>query len=141
MTFVEENSELEWIQGRGWNQVLWDSNEFRSAATIDALVKDKPVWLTRVDGHAGWANSAAMDLANIDRNTEDPTGGQIIRDENGDATGVLIDTAMRYVSAQIPNPTFEEQQFALQTAMESLATYGLTSVHDPGLCSQTVDAF
>ena len=52
LTFVEENSELEWIQGRGWNQVLWDSNEFPSAATIDALVKDKPVWLTRVDGHA-----------------------------------------------------------------------------------------
>jgi len=141
LAFVEENSELEWIQGRGWNQVLWESNEFPSAASIDALVGDKPVWLTRVDGHAGWANTAAMELAGIDQNTEDPTGGQIIRNENGDATGVLIDTAMRYVSSQIPNPTFEEQKFALQTAMESLAKYGMTSVHDAGIGSQTVAAF
>ncbi len=141
LAFAEDNSELEWIQGRGWNQVLWDSNEFPTADSIDAVVGDKPVWLSRVDGHAGWANSAAMELAGIDRNTEDPTGGQIIRDENGDATGVLIDTAMRYVSSQIPSPTFEEQKFALQTAMESLATYGMTSVHDAGIGSQTVAAF
>ena len=141
LAFVEENSELEWIQGRGWNQVLWESNEFPSAVSIDALVSDKPVWLTRVDGHAGWANTVAMELAGIDQNTENPTGGQIIRNEKGDATGVLIDTAMRYVSSQIPNPTFEEQKFALQTAMESLAKYGMTSVHDAGIGSQTVAAF
>ncbi|MDD9891075.1 MAG: amidohydrolase [Gammaproteobacteria bacterium] len=141
LAFAGENSELEWIQGRGWNQVLWESNEFPNASSIDAVVGNKPVWLTRVDGHAGWANTAAMELAGIDRNTEDPTGGQIIRDENGDATGVLIDTAMRYVSSQIPNPTFAEQKFALQTAMESLATYGITSVHDAGIGSQTVAAF
>ncbi|NKB33005.1 MAG: amidohydrolase family protein [Pseudomonadales bacterium] len=141
LAFAENNAELEWIQGRGWNQVLWDSNAFPSAASIDALVSDKPAWLTRVDGHAGWANSAAMELAGIDRNTEDPTGGQIIRDANGDATGVLIDTAMRYVSSQIPSATFEEQKVALRTAMESLADYGMTSVHDAGIGSQTIRAY
>ena len=141
LAFAEENSDLEWIQGRGWNQVLWDSNEFPTAASIDALVRDKPVWLARVDGHAGWANSAALELAGINRETEDPTGGQIIRDANGDATGVLIDTAMSYVSSKIPSATHEEQKFALTTAMRSLAAYGITSVHDAGIGSQTARAY
>ena len=141
LEFAEINSELEWIQGRGWNQVLWDSNEFPTAVSLDALVSDKPVWLSRVDGHAGWANSAAMALAGVDRNTEDPTGGQIIRDENGNATGVFIDTAMSYIRSQIPGATLEEQKFALTTAMENLAEYGITSVHDAGIGSQTVSAY
>lgn len=55
--FYNANPELEWIQGRGWNQVLWDSNSFPNAASLDALISDKPIWLSRVDGHAGWANT------------------------------------------------------------------------------------
>ena len=141
LEFAKINTELEWVQGRGWNQVLWDSNEFPTASSLDELVSDKPVWLTRVDGHAGWANSAAMELAGIDRNSEDPTGGQILRDENGNATGVFIDTAMGYISSQIPQATLEEQKFALKTAMENLADYGITSVHDAGIGSQTVSAY
>ncbi|MEQ8956237.1 MAG: amidohydrolase family protein, partial [Gammaproteobacteria bacterium] len=58
--FAEQNPELEWIQGRGWNQVLWDSNTFPTAASLDAVVADRPVWLRRVDGHAAWGNSLAM---------------------------------------------------------------------------------
>lgn len=139
--FAEANPELEWIQGRGWNQVLWDSNEFPSAASLDAVVSDRPVWLTRVDGHAAWANSLAMELAGIDTNTEDPVGGQIIRDENGNATGTFVDTAMSYIREQIPPTSFEEEKVALTTAMESLATYGLTSVHDAGIGSSTVRAY
>ncbi len=139
--FAEENPELEWIQGRGWNQVLWDSNEFPSAASLDAVVSDRPVWLTRVDGHAAWANSAAMELAGIDRDTEDPVGGQIIRDGNGDATGTFVDTAMSYVREQIPSTTYEEEKIALTTAMESLATYGITSAHDAGIGSTTIRAY
>lgn len=139
--FAEANPELEWIQGRGWNQVLWDSNEFPSAASLDAVVSDRPVWLTRVDGHAAWANSLAMELAGIDADTEDPVGGQIIRDENGNATGTFVDTAMSYIREQIPPTSFEEEKVALTTAMESLATYGLTSVHDAGIGSSTVRAY
>lgn len=139
--FAEANPELEWIQGRGWNQVLWDSNEFPTAASLDAVVSDRPVWLSRVDGHAAWANTRAMELAGIDRNTEDPVGGQIIRDENGDATGVFVDTAERYIQEHIPSTSFEEQKAALLTAMESLASYGLTSVHDAGIGSSTVRAY
>ena len=139
--FATDNTELEWILGRGWNQVLWDSNTFPTAASLDALISDKPVWLSRVDGHAAWANSAAMELAGITRETEDPDGGQIIRDANGDATGVFIDNAMDLVSQHIPDLTADEIEYALLTAMKDLASYGLTSVHDAGVGSATIQAY
>lgn len=139
--FAEANPDVEWIQGRGWNQVLWDSNEFPSAASLDAVVSDRPVWLSRVDGHAAWGNSLAMELAGIDRETEDPVGGQIIRDANGDATGTFVDTAERYIESVIPDTSFDEQKAGLITAMESLATYGITSVHDAGIGSSVVSAY
>ncbi len=141
LDFAAENTELEWVQGRGWNQVLWDSNEFPTAASLDALVSDRPVWLTRVDGHAAWANTMAMELAGFDQDTENPVGGQIIRDENGNATGVFVDTAMSYIREQIPDTSFEEQKVALTAAMKSLAAYGITSVHDAGIGSSTISAY
>lgn len=141
LDFAADNTELEWVQGRGWNQVLWDSNEFPTAASLDALVGDRPVWLTRVDGHAAWANTMAMELAGINQDTEDPVGGQIIRDENSNATGVFVDTAMSYIREQIPDTSFEEQKVALIAAMKSLATYGITSVHDAGIGSSTISAY
>ena len=141
LDFAADNTELEWVQGRGWNQVLWDSNEFPTAASLDALVGDRPVWLTRVDGHAAWANTMAMELAGINQDTENPVGGQIIRDENGNATGVFVDTAMSYIREQIPDTSFEEQKVALIAAMKSLATYGITSVHDAGIGSSTISAY
>jgi predicted amidohydrolase YtcJ len=139
--FAQNSEQLEWIQGRGWNQVLWESNEFPSAATLDAALLDKPVWLSRVDGHAGWANSAAMELAGVDRRSEDPDGGQIIRDEDGNPTGVFIDNAMTMIRSQIPAISMEEQKFALRTAMLELAKQGLTSVHDAGAGSGTIEAY
>lgn len=139
--FRHANDTLEWILGRGWNQVLWDSNSFPTAATLDSLVSDKPVWLTRVDGHAGWANSAAMRLAGVSRQTEDPAGGQILRDADGNPTGVFVDNAMALISSQIPESSQQELQFALSTAMLRLAAYGLTSVHDAGVGSDVVAAY
>ena len=139
--FAQNSEQLEWIQGRGWNQVLWESNEFPSAATLDAALLDKPVWLSRVDGHAGWANNAAMELAGVDRRSEDPDGGQIIRDEDGNPTGVFIDNAMAMIRSQIPAISMEEQKFALRTAMLKLAKLGLTSVHDAGAGSGTIEAY
>ncbi|MEC8357876.1 MAG: amidohydrolase [Pseudomonadota bacterium] len=141
LDFAQANSAVEWIQGRGWNQVLWDSNEFPQAASLDAVVSDRPVWLTRVDGHAAWANSLAMELAGISDDTADPVGGQIVRDENGKATGVFIDTAMSYIREQIPATSFEEEKVALTTALNSLAAYGITSVHDAGIGSSTIAAY
>lgn len=139
--FAAQNPELGWIQGRGWNQVLWPSNSFPTAAMLDAVVSDRPVWLTRIDGHAGWANSAAMELAGVDRNSSDPTGGQIIRDADGNPTGVFIDTAMGYIGSQIPATSREELKLALNLSLSSLADYGLTSVHDAGVDSETLAAY
>ena len=139
--FYSNNEELEWIQGRGWNQVLWESNEFPGADSLDLVVSDKPVWLRRIDGHAGWANTKAMELAGVTRDSEDPNGGQIIRDENGYPTGVFIDTAMNYIASQIPTSTTEELKNALSMAMNRLASYGLTAVHDAGVSSQTIAAY
>lgn len=139
--FAAANTELEWVLGRGWNQVLWDSNAFPTAASIDSQLSDRPVWLSRVDGHAGWANSAAMELAGVTKDTPDPDGGQILRDANGEPTGVFVDNAMALIRSNIPPATVEEQKFALMTAMNSLATYGLTAVHDAGVASSTVAAY
>ena len=139
--FAEENPEVEWIQGRGWNQVLWESNEFPSAASLDAVVSDRPVWLGRVDGHAAWANSLAMELAGVTARSEDPEGGQIMRDAEGIPTGVFVDTAMGLVSGIIPEPGREEIKRALSVSMQDLAGWGLTSVHDAGSGSTVIASF
>ena len=140
-TFQQRNGSLDWIQGRGWNQVLWDSNAFPSAQSLDTLFGDTPVWLGRVDGHAGWANSAAMRLAGVDILTQDPDGGQIIRDAEGRPTGVFVDNAMDLISAKIPALSIEDQKLALRKALQALAGYGMTSVHDAGISAQTLHAY
>jgi predicted amidohydrolase YtcJ len=122
-----------WILGRGWNQVLWAVKEFPTAADIDAVVADRPVWLRRIDGHAGWANSRALQIAGIDRNTPDPVGGRIVRDGDGNATGILIDTAMAFVEKHVPDPTRREIREAYASAIDSLLALGITGVHDAGI--------
>lgn len=139
--FQQANPGLAWVQGRGWNQVLWDSNAFPQAASLDSQLSDVPVWMSRVDGHAGWANSAAMALAGVNAATQDPEGGQIIRDAEGRPTGVFVDNAMRLITSRIPALSIEEQKYALQQAMTALAAQGLTSVHDAGVSSDTVTAY
>lgn len=139
--FASKNPTLSWIQGRGWNQVLWENKEFPSIKSLDETTTTKPIWLTRVDGHAGWANSAAIEIAGVTEFTEDPEGGQIIRDPSGKPTGVFVDNAMNLIRQHIPAPTLQEQKVALQTAMLELAAYGLTSVHDAGVSSTTIRAY
>ncbi|MDF1624137.1 amidohydrolase [Pseudohongiella nitratireducens] len=139
--FRARNPDLNWIQGRGWNQVLWDSNEFPNAASLDAAGSEVPMWFSRVDGHAGWANQAAMELAGVDASTPDPEGGMIIRDAEGRPTGVFVDTAMDYITEQIPALSIEDQKRALLSAMHSLADLGMTSVHDAGISSTTLQAY
>ena len=131
--YAESNPDLEWIQGRGWNQTLWEENEFPTTADIDKVVSDRPVWLSRVDGHAGWGNSMALRMAGISKDTPDPQGGKIIRDGSGKATGVFIDAAMGYIGSEIPAPTEKEQKLALEKAYAQMAKMGLTSVHDAGV--------
>lgn len=122
-----------WIKGWGWNQVLWPVIEFPTATDIDAVVADRPVWLRRIDGHAGWANSRALELAGIDDDTPDPLGGKIIRDDNGSATGTLVDNAMALVDALVPEPSMEDYRQAYLAAFNEFTSLGLTSVHDAGI--------
>ena len=131
--FAQDNPGAPWILGRGWNQVLWESNEFPTASDLDAAVADRPAWLRRVDGHAGWANSAALKIAKIDRDTPDPVGGKIVRDDNGVATGVLVDTAMELVSKHVPRPDKASTRAAVRAAAEVMLSEGITSVHDAGV--------
>jgi len=128
--YAAENPDLEWIRGRGWNQELWEENEFPTAEDIDQVIDDRPVWLARVDGHAGWANTMAMELSGISRETPDVQGGRIIRDERNDATGIFVDATMRYITQNMPGRTEEEQRQALTLALKKMAEHGITSVHD-----------
>ncbi len=137
--YAKENPHSRWIQGRGWNQVLWPIKEFPTAADIDAVVGDRPVLLDRIDGHAVWANSRAMEIAGITDDTPDPVGGRIVRDTSGKATGVFIDKAEDLLKAQIPQPDWDEIREVYRTAFAGLAPYGITGVHDAGVTIREVE--
>ena len=139
--YADANPDLDWILGRGWNQTLWPENEFPTAEDLDRVVPDRPVWLSRVDGHAGWGNSLAMQYSGVSKDTPDPQGGKIIRNNNGEATGIFIDAAEGYINAVVPEPTPLERSLALEKALKQLARMGLTSVHDAGAGVQTWDLY
>ena len=130
-----------WLTGGGWNQVLWAGGEFPSHQSLDAAVGDLPVILSRVDRHALWVNSRALALAGIDAETPDPEGGQIIRDAQGEPTGVLIDNAMQLVYAAMPEPTVASKREDLSRAMHYLVSLGMTGVHDAGATALEIDAY
>ncbi|GAB3375619.1 amidohydrolase [Massilia agri] len=131
--YAKANANHAWIRGRGWNQENWKLGRFPTAQELDAVVADKPVWLERVDGHAGWANSRTLALAGITRSTPDPAGGKIHRDANGEATGVLIDSAQELVTKVMPAQTEAEGRVMLDKSLQELARVGLTTVHDAGI--------
>ncbi|MFA5669957.1 MAG: amidohydrolase [Balneolaceae bacterium] len=139
--YAEENPDLEWIQGRGWNQTHWEENEFPTAADLDKVVPDRPVWLSRVDGHAGWANTLAMKKAGISRDTPDTQGGKIIRDSKGDAAGVFVDAAQWHINSIIPEATATERALAFEKSLEQMRKMGITSAHDAGVSVEAWELF
>ena len=121
-----------WLMGRGWDQNLWPDTAFPTAAVLDAAFPDRPVVLERIDGHATWANSAAMRA--IDRDLAgdwQPDGGLVVR-EDGKPTGVFVDMAANLVYAAAPEPDVAWQEQAFARALEHVASLGLTGVHDMG---------
>ena len=130
----------EWVRGRNWDQTNW-GGEFPNADDISKVVNDRPVYLTRVDGHAGWANRKALEIAGVTKETQDPPGGQIIRDASGNPTGVLIDRAQGLVTRKIPALTYEQVKRRLKLAGAAAAKLGLTGVHDAGIGLQERDAY
>jgi hypothetical protein len=131
----------EWILGRGWDQNDWAVKEFPTTAALESAAPDHAVWLTRVDGHAGWANRRAMELAGITAATLDPDGGRIVRDEAGNPTGIFIDNAEELIEAAVPEPGPEELAARLAAAQERMVSVGLTGAHDMGTELEEVALF
>ncbi|HAU22100.1 MAG TPA: metal-dependent hydrolase [Erythrobacter sp.] len=131
--FSAENPSRPWILGRGWNQEKWGLGRFPTAAELDAVVPDRPVWLSRVDGHASWANSLAIEMAGVDASSQDPDGGRIIRDEgSGKPTGVFVDAAEVFVNRVVPPPRPADRDLALRKAQDILLANGITAAADMG---------
>jgi predicted amidohydrolase YtcJ len=134
--------EAPWILGGGWNQIAWGLDRMPTAAELDRVTGGKPAWLTRVDGHAGWANSAALAAAGITARTADPAGGAVLRIAGGKApAGVLVDTAMALVEAKMPRPRPEDRDTALANAQLTLLAQGVTAVADMGTSIEDWQAF
>ncbi|HMI40295.1 MAG TPA: amidohydrolase [Sphingomicrobium sp.] len=118
--YAAANPSARWIQGRGWNQELWSEERFPTAADLDAVVSDLPVWLGRVDGHAAVANSAAMKAAGVTSSTKAPSGGRI---ENG----LFVDAARDLMDKAVPPPSSADLDQAFAKAQEILLGYGVTA--------------
>jgi predicted amidohydrolase YtcJ len=119
-----------WLQGRGWRVDDWGQSHFPTAAHLDALSSDIPIFLRDHSGHAAWANSRALRLAGIDAQTADPPGGQIQRDENGQPTGILFEEAIDLVRQHIPQASPAQLVNAMRQAQEYCWRVGLTGLHD-----------
>ncbi len=120
-----------WILGGGWNQEKWGLGRFPTAAEIDAAVADRPVWLSRADGHAGWANSAAIAAAGVAAATRSPVGGRI-ETLGGKPGGVFVDAAEELIQRAVPAMSAKDRDFALAKAQEILVAFGITAIADMG---------
>ncbi len=127
-----------WLLGGGWDQNDWPDRAFPTAADLDAAFPERPVWLRRVDGHAGWVNSATLralaarpDGAALLASGQ-PEGGLIVRDADGRPTGVFVDEAERLVEAAVPAMDQQDRDAALERALQAAVRNGLTGVHDMG---------
>ena len=130
-----------WIQGMGWTYPTFGPSALPNKKILDDVVPDRPVYLVAFDGHSSWANSKALAMAGIDRNTPDPPNGKIVRDENGNATGALKEAAGDLVAAKTPVPTRTERLDALRKGMREANRVGLTRVHSAGQDFEYLDLY
>ncbi|MGA7077380.1 MAG: amidohydrolase family protein [Terriglobales bacterium] len=120
----------EWVVGEGWDETLWPVKVLPTRWDLDEVSGKNPVYLSRVDGHIGVANTLALQLASISIASRDPDGGKIDRDESGTPNGVLREKAQMAVLAVIPKPTPEKRRQAIELALADLASHGVTSAQD-----------
>jgi predicted amidohydrolase YtcJ len=130
-----------WVTGHGWDQNLWPGKKFPDHRPLTAAAPGRPVWLSRVDGHASWANLKAMQVAGVTRRTADPSGGKIERDGRGEPTGVFVDNAQDLVEKARPEPTREQIKGWLSLSLKRLAEAGLTEIHDASVDPGDVEAY
>ena len=130
-----------WITGRGWDQNDWSVTDFPTHDALSAAIPDHPVLLERVDGHATYANMAAMKAAGVTAASKAPVGGQIITDARGQPTGVFIDNASDVLERQVPAPTAAELTSALKDAIALMHRWGLTGMHDAGATRGAIERY
>ncbi|MDQ8158232.1 MAG: amidohydrolase [Gemmatimonadota bacterium] len=130
-----------WITGRGWDQNDWGVTDFPTHDALTAALPDHPVLLERVDGHATYANMAAMKAAGVTAASKAPVGGQIIKDAKGNPTGVFVDNASDVLEAKVPAPTAAEYKSALKEAIALMHSWGLTGMHDAGATRTAIDTY
>lgn len=133
--YAADNPNRQWIIGSGWNQEVWGLGRFPTAAELDMVVADRPVFLSRVDGHAAWVNGAAMRAAGVSAASKSPSGGNIVK-IGGKPSGVFVDAAMGLFSDAIPAPRPVERDIALGKAQDILLANGVTSIADMGTTMQ-----
>lgn len=129
-SFAQEHPGSGWMRGRGWVQDAWPDRAFPTAADLDAIIPDRPVYFSHKSGHAGWVNSLALKIAQVNEMTPDPPGGQIQRDASGRPTGVLFEDAMDLVASHIPRPSPDEIAVSMKKAQAYCWSVGLTGLHD-----------
>ncbi|MFB6273617.1 MAG: amidohydrolase [Salinibacter sp.] len=133
-----------WLRGHGWDETRWPRSDAPHRNLLDAAFPERPVWLTRTDVHAGWANTAALDATvGLDRlrRMSNPDGGRIARNADGAPTGILVDTAMELVEKSLPPPTDAQRDRALSAALNHTAQHGITGLHDAGVDLTTIRHF
>lgn len=138
LSFAKTHPDSPWLLGGGWNQVQWTLGRFPTAQELDAEVSDRPVVLDRVDGHAKWLNTKALQAAGITKDTPDPVGGRIEHGDDGSPSGVLVDKAMDLIDKVTPPPTDSERRAALRAALSHMNSVGLTSAGDAGVPATTI---
>ncbi len=139
-TRTEKTAPDTWIVGGRWDHESWPDRTLPTHARLSAASLKNPVWLRRVDGHAGLANTLAMRLAGVTRDTPSPAGGEILRDANGDPTGVFVDTAMDLIEAKVDAPIPDAAELLLK-AQGMCLSVGLTGVHDAGISPEEVAVY
>ncbi len=130
-----------WMLGGGWDEQRWTPYALPTRQMIDAATRSNPAFLHRLDMHMALANTRALQLAGITRDTPDPAGGTIVRDAGGEPTGLLKDAAMALVTAVIPAPSIEERIVAARAALREAARFGVTSFCDMGMSPEAFDDF
>ncbi len=118
-----------WILGRGWDHTLW-GGRWPTREDLDAVAPNNPVFVQRVDGHVSWANTLALEKARVTRASAAPAGGEILKDERGEPTGILKETAAALVGRVVPEPSRAEKMQAIERALAEGRRYGLTSIQD-----------
>lgn len=126
---INRNPTLQWITGHGWNHNTWPEG-IGDRLLLDEITGGRPAYFTSKSVHSGWANSAALQLAGINENTPDPSGGVIVRDPHGQPTGILLENAMLLVERIIPRPDRPQLKSMIAETLLRLAQFGLTTVHD-----------